>query len=1407
MMRRNLLTIFLSVALLMPAAACSDADTAGAGAAAIGAEAGEDLALPSEGSSVVDEGAVEAPGEGTTPTPEEPIVDEPVIDEPADDPIEELIPEETALTIAQVVPNKGLASGGEQVEIIGTKFGYGLQVFFGESASEDVFVLDETRLIAVTPPRLPGLVTVRVAYADGDGGWSETDELENGFLFYNPVTVIGIDPPSGHIFGGEPITITGTGFMSGSNVLIGGRSAIQVQIVDDNTILAVTPAASTAGTVDIHVSNAEGVGTLDDAYTYFENPAVEAVVPPVGLVTGGYQVEVRGAGFVEPLVVSFGAGMLEDVTVVGPDRLMGVVPEGAAGPVDVVISTAYGSAVGYDGFTYLDDMAPGATTELLAVTPGSGPAAGGTLVTLVAKGLTEEGETTVFFDGVAAEVKNIDPSGHTLIVEAPAGAVGLADVTLTNVNGSATLSDAFEYQSFIRVYEALPNFGPIEGGTDITVSGVGFENGLQLRIGALPASNVTVVDGETITATTPPGSAGLANVTVIQGDLSDVLVGGFSYQSEMDLWIVNPAQGSQAGGTVVELIGSGFPTDASVLVDGKPATHVTVNSPTSITARTPPSGYTGTVDVTVTSQTKGAVTLPWAFTYFDPESTFGGTWGNEVDGSVNVTVLSGGDGSPIPDAFVMLWTDPSTPYQGYTNQQGQITFSGVNLEGEQMVSASKEGYASTSVVEYDASNITLYMNPTSPPSSGNPPSIAPPIFKGQLVNAEKFVPVPWGQCNTKAAVGGTQCAPCTVDTDCTNGLICSDIPMQAIPGQRYCTQHCGTNDDCGEGYMCYPLNGVSEHQCVPSNGEVTAFCDFTKPTIFSRDYLPAPGQQVNEDFSFEMAIPFGEQAIFCWAGLYDPLLGTFTAYALGLARHVVGLIGDPPEVSHVIEQDIVLNHPLNGEMTVRLDDPPQNPSGPNFNYMFLHLDLGSDGTMEFLEHPFGFGNDPLVMNNVPKVLTADLYDASFTILAGAFSSTADNLPYSMTLHQGIKSIDDDTFFTWEEEGWTPRMTGVNKNIYDLWGVNENSMVAVGTDGLIIRSIGNSWANQDSGTDAHLNGVHALDDAHAIAVGEDGTALHYDGLVWTQQPVPTSYDLTSVWMAGTDEAFAVGWYNIQRWNGTNWTPMVGSQTSKNFQGIYGFAPDDVYAVGNYGAIVRYNGTEWVAIPSMTTQNLRSVWGATPDDVWIVGELGTIFRWNGFELSKIEVDTEETFEDVWGTGPDDVMFVGSKGTIYRWDGTQMLDESPPGFNATFFTVGGTTGGLVTTTGTHELLLGPMLQVPENISPADMGTMGEDYEISWTVKEGPDPHFSYLEIAVPGMTGPVPEWIVVNDYNVTNVLLPDFPSIEGTPGISDGSKILTLFRVYKEGFDIDNYSNQDFSQLKWRSWAIDQTTFTKL
>ena len=1378
MIRRSI--VLLAAASLWFAASCSDASTGTGTPDPIVEDPGEaDVALVVEpdGALVVEPDAALVEG------PDAALVEDPVV-----------------LSILSVDPDKGTASGLDQVEIVATGLTPDVVCFFNESVAQDTFILDDTRMVVVTPPRIPGLVDVILL--DTNTGAKAT--LEAGYLFFNPTTIVSVDPPTGHVMGGEPITLTGTGFLHGTNVLVGGRAAIGVEVVDDSTILAITPDAPGPGTVDVHVSNDLGVGTLTKGFTYFESPMVHSVVPAVGTVEGGLTVEVHGAGFVQPLLVNFGTKPLEDVTIINAGTLQGTTPAAdQAGPIDVVVSTGYGSSMAADAFTYLGDLDPGTDVVILAVTPPVGPSSGGNLVTIVAKGLTEAADTTITFGGVPAVIKGVDGAAHVVLVEAPSGEEGSVDVILSNSHGEDLREAGYTYQPFVKVYEVLPNFGPLDGGTAITVDGDGFVPGLQVRVGALPATDVEVVDEHTITVTTPPGSPGLANVTVLQGDVKDTLVGGFAYQAEMNLWVVDPGQGSQAGGTFIELAGSGFPVDATVLVGGFPATHVIVAAPTKITCRTPP-GYIGTVDVTVVSNQKGTITLPQSFTYYDPESMFGGTWGNEVDGTVNVTVLSTADGSGIPDAFVMLWTDPTTPYQGYTNSQGQITFSGPDLLGEQMVSASKDGYASTSVIEYNATNVTLYMTPTAMGSGVPPPGVPPPLFKGQVLNAAKYVPVPWGDCASKTTAPGTLCDTCTTDAECGGGgLSCNELPDEV----SYCTSHCTNNDDCPGGFMCYPLNGVPEPQCVPSSGVVTAFCNFTKYTIFSREgpgyrnYMEMPGMEVNDDFSFEFYVPLGEFAVFCYGGIMNPDTGSFTPYGVGLARHVFALPGE------VIEEQIILNHPLNSEMNIRLDDPPNNPTGPNFNYLFTYLDLGSDGVFEFLDHPYSFSSPELVMPRVPKVLSGDLYDASYSLLAVAFSYSdgVDNLPISVSLHHNITKTEDDTFYRHEAAGWQPESTGVTQNINALWAPSADDYIGVGTDGLIIRSVGSSWASQASGTDQHLRAVHALTSTSAVAVGNGGVAVHYDGLTWSAEPTGSTNNLEGVWMAAPDDVYAVGWYTVMHYDGLSWSKMSGN-TSKNLRAVFGFAPDDVWAVGNYGQVIHYDGSTWTNVTTGSTQNLRAVWGVAPDDLFIVGEGGSIFHWDGEALSPMPVDTTETFEALWGTGPDDVVAVGSKGRIFRYDGILWIDESPPGYDATFLAVAGAEGTMLAT-GTHELLLGPFLEVPENMSPADGGTMGADYDISWTVQDGVDPHFSYIILEVPGMMGPVPEWTMVADYNVTDIVLPDFPNIDGTPGIAPGTKYLTLIRGYKEGFDIDNYSNQDFNQLRWQAWALDNVTFTKL
>ncbi|HEV7669685.1 MAG TPA: IPT/TIG domain-containing protein [Thermoanaerobaculia bacterium] len=81
-------------------------------------------------------------------------------------------------------------------------------------------------------------------------------------------TVTGVWPRSGPVAGGTPVTITGSGFVTGAAVTFGGTSATSIVVVNPTTITAVTPAKST-GKVSVSVTNPGGSAlTLADAFFY-----------------------------------------------------------------------------------------------------------------------------------------------------------------------------------------------------------------------------------------------------------------------------------------------------------------------------------------------------------------------------------------------------------------------------------------------------------------------------------------------------------------------------------------------------------------------------------------------------------------------------------------------------------------------------------------------------------------------------------------------------------------------------------------------------------------------------------------------------------------------------------------------------------------------------------------------------------------------------------------------------------------------------------------------------------------------------------------------------------------------------------------------------------------------------------
>ena len=86
------------------------------------------------------------------------------------------------------------------------------------------------------------------------------------------LTVTAISPSTGSTARATPVTISGTGFLSGATVTVDAMAA-NISVVNSTTITAIIPARA-AGTADVVVTNVNGSGaTLTAAFTYsFHEP-------------------------------------------------------------------------------------------------------------------------------------------------------------------------------------------------------------------------------------------------------------------------------------------------------------------------------------------------------------------------------------------------------------------------------------------------------------------------------------------------------------------------------------------------------------------------------------------------------------------------------------------------------------------------------------------------------------------------------------------------------------------------------------------------------------------------------------------------------------------------------------------------------------------------------------------------------------------------------------------------------------------------------------------------------------------------------------------------------------------------------------------------------------------------------
>ncbi|WP_328376076.1 IPT/TIG domain-containing protein [Streptomyces sp. NBC_01020] len=241
-----------------------------------------------------------------------------------------------------------------------------------------------------------------------------------------------ISPNQGSTSGGTTVTITGVNLSGATAVHFGSRTA---------TITANTPTAITAidpagcGVVDVNVTTAGGTSN-SLSFFYISPPIAVSVDPGSGPTAGGNTVTINGYGLSTATTVSFGPNSVTP-TVVSDSRLSVVVPAGSSGgSVDVAVTTTGGTTAPLT-YAYLDAPTP------VSLTPTSGPASGGTSVTVNGTGLAST--TAVTFGGTAASFAVLNST--TLVAVTPPGTTGPVDVVVTTEGGSATLSDGFTYVS------------------------------------------------------------------------------------------------------------------------------------------------------------------------------------------------------------------------------------------------------------------------------------------------------------------------------------------------------------------------------------------------------------------------------------------------------------------------------------------------------------------------------------------------------------------------------------------------------------------------------------------------------------------------------------------------------------------------------------------------------------------------------------------------------------------------------------------------------------------------------------------------------------------------------------------------------------------------------------------------
>ena len=447
-------------------------------------------------------------------------------------------------------------------------------------------------------------------------------------------------------------------------------------------------------------------------------PTVTALTPAVGGMGAGSLVTITGENFSGATSVTFGSAAATSFALINNSTIQAVAPASTAagapiligGAVDVIVKGPTGTSLASNASKFTYSLA----TVTVNLTPNTGPAAGGTSVTITGANLPTFGQ--VWFGGTAAQSSNLTSSQLASAVS-PQNSTGNISVPITIgiVPFLGTQVGTFFYQPIppVPTVSAIsPATGWTDGGDNVTITGSNFTGATKVTIGSQPVTSFTVVSDTKITATT--GSSVVGGAVNVQVTTPNGANGGnslFTYKFKSPtVTQISPSSGPYQGGYSVTLTGTELTSTSGVTVGGAAATNVTALDGGHVSF-TMPAGSLGAANVVITTQ-GGTATLSNGFTYDSPPVITGvSPTSGPTAGGTNVTITGTGFtgvtqvmfGATAAKSFTVASDGKSVTATSPVGNSGGVNIFLTSPLGQSAVSTS-------SLFTYNASTTTLALS-------------------------------------------------------------------------------------------------------------------------------------------------------------------------------------------------------------------------------------------------------------------------------------------------------------------------------------------------------------------------------------------------------------------------------------------------------------------------------------------------------------------------------------------------------------------------------------------------------------------------------------------------------------------------------------------------------------------------